>query len=132
MFRLTILVFLTCALAGAAPLAWNWDIFQPANSLLTSSVFSPPPDAVNLIANSYPSNIADVANWLPTTLALSDFQSKNSGDDESGVGIENDLRGENEAVPDFVLLDLSTLFGHPQIVSKHRIFGSMLAAEGTN
>ena len=117
MFRLTILVILTCAIAGASPLAWNWDIFQPANSLLTSSVFSAPPDAVNLIADSYPSSLADVANWLPATLTLSEFHSKGADDEPAA----SDL-----------VLDLSTLFGHPQIVDKHRAFGVVPAGEGSN
>jgi hypothetical protein len=52
MFRLPVLAFLACAIAGASPLSWKWDIFQPANSL------SSPQYAIHLLTD--PSNNNDV------------------------------------------------------------------------
>jgi hypothetical protein len=122
MFRLPVLVCLTCAIAGASPLAWNWDIFHPANSLVSPTPYSTTPDAINSLANSYPTSVGDVANWLPATVALSESSSKTSSDDETGIG-------ENETVPNSVIeLDLSSLFGRPQIVGRHRVFGSIQLA----
>ena len=111
MYRLPILVLLACAIAGASPLSWNWDIFQPANSL-DSSLASGAPNAI--LANSDFTSVGDVDNWLPP--AASDSDSKSTGDD-------GNLRGENATVDGgFTQLDLSSLFGRPQIIGTHRIF----------
>jgi hypothetical protein len=101
MFRLPVLAFLVCAIAGASPLPWNWDLFRPANY----------------------NNAGDVANWLPAASALTDLYSKSVAADEA---INSDFHAEDEIVPGAVTeLDLSSLFGRPQIIGGQIVFGSM-------
>ena len=115
MFRLPVLVFLACAIAGASPLSWNWDIFQPANSLDSSLAYGAPA-AIDSLANSDYASVGDVGNWLPPAAEPSDSDGKSTGGD-------GNLRGENETVDGgFTQLDLSSLFGRPQIIGTRRVF----------
>jgi hypothetical protein len=132
MFRVPVLVLLACAIAGASPLSWNWDIFQPANSLRSIQTYVTTPDAINSIANSYFTSAGDVATWIPATAVLSDAYRKGDGGDETGVGVAGDLRVESETLPgSFTQLDLSSLFGRPQIIGRHRAFGAIPVREGS-
>ena len=104
MFRLPVLALLGCAIAGASPLSWNLDIFQPANSLSSLSAYRITGDTINRV----------VTTWLPPAAMVTDEPA------------EADLLGEEEVVPNSVTqLDLSNLFGRPQIIGKHRVFGSV-------
>jgi hypothetical protein len=115
MFRLPVLVFLACAIAGASPLSWNWDIFQPANSLDSSLAYGAS-DAINSQANSDFTSVGDVGNWLPPAAEQSDPFTKSTGGD-------GNLRDENETVDGgLTQLDLSSLFGRPQIIGTYRVF----------
>jgi hypothetical protein len=129
MFRLPSLVLLSCAIAGASTLSWNWDVFQPANSLISPRAYGTTPDAINSLANSYPSSVGKVANWLPPVTVLSDLYSASDGGGEIGIRADGDLRGVNETVPSE--LDRSNVLGRPQIADRHRVFGSVPAGDGS-
>jgi hypothetical protein len=117
-----VLVVLTCAIAEASPLSWHWDIFQPANSLGSASVYSAATDAINSLANSYLTGVGDIANWLPPAVALSDLYSNSGDGDEAATSLDGELLREGETVPGgLTQFDLSLLCDPPRVVDRQSV-----------
>jgi hypothetical protein len=132
MIRLPLLVLLSSAIAGASPLSWNWDVFQSANSLNAPPAYRTTPDAINSLANTYLTDVRDVANWLPPITVLSDLYSPSDGGGEIGVGVHDDLSGDNETAPSSLTEpDRSNPANRPKIVGGHKVRGGAPHGEGS-
>jgi hypothetical protein len=100
MFRVSVFVFLACAIAKASPLPCALDVFQPANTS----------DALNWIGYGYSTSVSDVSggttSWLAPVAMSSDLYS-----DDNGVGADEDSSSQ-PVIP----FDLSRFCVRPLII----------------